>query len=206
MDVQIIAGIDEAGRGPLAGPVVAAACILSVDVFRRRKTYKAWSPFRRIPKHDCLLADSKKLSPEERERSYAWIVANCAYGVGLASAEDIDAIGILKATEQAMREAVTMLERTMTPSLLLIDGKDAFTFPYPHRSIIRGDGTEPCIAAASIIAKVTRDRLMKAEAAKFPHFGFEQHKGYGTPQHQKALREHGMCELHRKSFVKVVHQ
>ena len=204
MDVQIIAGIDEAGRGPLAGPVVAAACILRCEVFRRRKSFKAWSPFRRIPKNDCILADSKALEEEQRENSYKWIVANCAYGIGMASAKDIDTMGILRATEQAMREAVTMLERTMTPDLLLVDGKDAFSFPHPHRSIIRGDGKEPCIAAASIIAKVTRDRLMKAEAAKFPHFGFDQHKGYGTPQHQKALREHGMCELHRRSFVKVV--
>jgi ribonuclease HII len=200
----VIVGIDEAGRGPLAGPVVAAACVLPCPVFKRRRPFSAWSPFQRIPADDCVIADSKALEEIEREAAYAWIVANCPYGVAMTDARDIDEIGILAATERAMQEAVALLARLVTPTYLLIDGKDTFWFDYPHSSIVRGDSEEPAIAAASIIAKVTRDRLMRAEADKFPHYGFSQHKGYGTPQHQEALRAHGPCVLHRKTFLKTV--
>ncbi len=199
----VVVGIDEAGRGPLAGPVVAGACVLTTPLFRRRaKGIHLWSPYERKPENDTYIADSKSLDPEERETAFAWITANCPYGYGMSSAEEIDAMGILAATEKAMNEAVTMLEKVITPTYLVVDGRDGFWFNYPHSSVVRGDQTEPCIAAASIIAKVTRDRWICEAAKKHPEYGFEQHKGYGTPVHQAALLKHGLCPLHRRSFVK----
>jgi ribonuclease HII len=198
----VIVGIDEAGRGPLAGPVVAAACVLPCPVFKRRRNFSAWSPFQRIRDDDCVIADSKALDDAEREAAYGWIVAHCPYGVAMSSAADIDEFGILAATERAMREAVTLLSRLIEPTHLLIDGNDKFSFAYPHTSIIRGDGIEPAIAAASIIAKVTRDRLMRAEADRFPQYGFGKHKGYGTNAHRNAVLLHGPCILHRRTFLK----
>lgn len=201
-DTAILVGIDEAGRGPLAGPVVAAACHLPCSIFRRRRGYGAWSPFPRRKDGEWVLADSKVLEEEDREAAYAWIVAHCPYGVAMTDAHEIDTLGILAATERAMQEAVSMLARSVTPTYLLIDGKDGFWFDYPHSSVIRGDGTEPCIAAASILAKVTRDRLMRSHAETFPQYAFDRHKGYGTEIHHAALREHGPCVLHRRSFLR----
>ena len=201
-ETAVIVGVDEAGRGPLAGPVVAGACAIPMPLFRRRRAFGAWSPRRRARAEDCLIADSKVLTEDERERAYAWITTTCPYGVAMVGADEIDRVGILAATERAMQEAVAMLARAVTPTCLLVDGKDGFWFDYPHSSVVRGDGSEPCIAAASIVAKVTRDRWMTEAASRFPHFAFERHKGYGTERHLEALALHGPCELHRRSFLR----
>ncbi len=197
----LIAGMDEVGRGALAGPVVAGICIVNCELYRRRFSLPRWSPFRRKPAIDCLIADSKQLSPEEREISYRWIVEHCSYGIGIADAEYIEEHGIVPATHLAMKLALQDLQRSCSPVLLLVDGRDPFKFSCPHHSIIRGDVTEPCIAAASIVAKVTRDRLMTGECARFPHYRFDKHKGYGTDEHIRSIRTHGICPLHRRSFL-----
>lgn len=178
-----IAGIDEAGRGALAGPVVAAACILLP-----RKTY----PVR--------IGDSKKMTPAQREESYEWLRKECIIGTGLVAAKEIDRIGILAATEMAMQCAVAEVAAREPHLYLLVDGRDAFWFDHPHSSIVRGDDTEQCIGAASIIAKVTRDRHMIALDAECPHYGFAQHKGYGTPEHYAAIHRHGVLPCHRRTF------
>lgn len=197
MSSTVIIGIDEAGRGPLAGPVVAAAVYLPCPVETHSKG--GW-----VTEHQFRIFDSKQLEEDEREQAYGWIVANCPYGVSLVEAVEIDAIGILEATNRAMQEALSMLAKTITPTYVLVDGRDAFWFDYPHSSVIRGDSQEPCIAAASIVAKVTRDRLMKAHAEIFPQYGFQQHKGYGAPMHIDALQAYGPCELHRKTYLKKI--
>lgn len=178
-----IAGIDEAGRGALAGPVVAAACILVAS--------------KKYPVH---IGDSKKMTPQQREESYMWLTKECIFGTGLVEASEIDRIGILAATEIAMQKAVATVAALEPNLYLLVDGRDAFWFDHPHSSIIRGDDSERCIGAASIIAKVTRDRHMVALDAHFPHYGFAQHKGYGTPEHYAAIHKHGLLPLHRISF------
>lgn len=173
-------GVDEAGRGPWAGPVVAAA------VFLRGNN---------IPG----LNDSKKLTAAQRERLYDIIMQQCAVGIGNASHTEVDRYGIKKATNLAMNRAIK--ELTSIPiELLIIDGNDAFAFPFPHRSFVKGDSLFPAISAASIIAKITRDTMMKKYAKTYPHYGFELHKGYGTALHQAMLRTHGPCPLHRKSY------
>jgi ribonuclease HII len=202
--MSIIAGIDEAGRGALAGPVTAGACVIAVPLFRRRKSFTCWSPFERKRDEDVLIADSKALSPEERERTYEWIIKNCAYGAGSIAAEEIDSRGILAATNEAMLLALAALRSKTDVTELLIDGRDKFRFPLPHRSIIRGDATEPTIAAGSIVAKVTRDRYMREVASQFPHFGFEGHKGYGSELHITTIKSRGPCALHRKSFLRSI--
>jgi ribonuclease HII len=202
--IDIVAGIDEVGRGAVAGPVVAGACILSCDLYRRRHRRKRWSPYKRIPPCDCLIADSKQLTPQERAVSYEWIVAHCVTGIGIVEADDIESDGILAATQLAMLRAVEDLSNRQQPTLLLVDGRDHFQFPHPHRSIIRGDESEPAIAAASIVAKVTRDRLMAAYRTFYPVYGFEHHKGYGTRDHLRHIRRHGCCPLHRLSFLRRV--
>lgn len=181
----IIAGIDEAGRGPLAGPVVAGACI---DI--------------PLLKEHPLIRDSKKLSEEQREEAFAWIEAHCQFGFGIVDASVIDAEGILTATERAMQEALAMLMKKKKPTYLLVDGRDKFWFDIPHSSIIGGDALEPCISAASIIAKVTRDRLMQQEAKRYPLYGFGEHKGYAAPLHIDMLKAHGPCPIHRLHFLR----
>jgi ribonuclease HII len=178
-----ICGIDEAGRGPWAGPVVAAAVIL---------------PAKGRPKG---LADSKLLSPEAREELAAAIRACASVGVGLASPEEIDRINILQATLLAMRRAFGALG--VRPVAALIDGNAAPDLPCPVETIIDGDAHVACISAASIIAKVERDRLMAELCIKFPGYLFAKHKGYGTPEHQRALAELGPCAIHRMSFKPV---
>lgn len=180
----ITAGIDEAGRGPLAGPVVAAACILP--------------KLKRFPRCIC---DSKALKPEEREQAYAWITRHCVIGVGLSGARYVDEKGILAATERAMQQAVTMLAYSVKPTYLLVDGRDKFWFDYPHSSIVDGDALEKCISAASIVAKVSRDHMMQQMDKMFPGYGFAQHKGYGTEMHYAMLRTLGPCGIHRRSFL-----
>ncbi len=195
-----IAGIDEAGRGALAGPVVAGACLIHCELHKRRGAVPWWSPTKRGS--DVKIADSKHLTPEERLRSFAWICEHLPFGVGIVSQEIIDTKGILFANQSAMRRALSMLRTKTDVQHLLIDGRDAFTFALPHTSIIRGDQTEPSIAAASIVAKVTRDLLMCRAEHVFPGYGFDEHKGYGTEPHRTMLRALGLCPLHRRTFVK----
>ena len=183
----LIAGVDEAGRGPLAGPVSAAAVILP-EKFEHP-----------------VLNDSKQLSEARREELYEEIVGGemgvVAWSSAQASVEEIDSMNILQATHLAMARAVGGLDEQ--PDLVLVDGRPVKDFPYSHLGVIKGDGKSLSIAAASIIAKVERDRLMVACAAEFPQYGFEQHKGYGTKQHLEALEKHGACPIHRKTFAPV---
>ena len=180
---QYICGIDEAGRGPLAGPVVAGAVILPKD------------------RPILYLNDSKKLSAKKREALYNEIMTSGAYvGVGIIDAGQIDEINILQATYEAMREAVGKLP--VKPEVLL---NDAVTIPdvdILQVPIIKGDGKSVSIAAASIIAKVTRDRIMEEYDKKYPGYGFAAHKGYGTKAHIEALKEQGPVPIHRKTFIK----
>ena len=181
----VIAGVDEAGRGSLAGPVVAAACVVDDSQLR----------------DDLLVTDSKQMTEDQRNEAFLFLTEQYPHGVGIVEADVIDAIGILAATEQAMQTAVAELSNHITPTYLLVDGRDAFWFDYPHSSIIRGDEQELCIAAASIIAKVTRDRLMVEYDEQFPGYGFGQHKGYGTEYHQEMLLKKGVSSLHRTTFL-----
>jgi ribonuclease HII len=198
----VIAGIDEAGRGALAGPVVAGACVLSsVPLFRRKTSFINWSPSRRKQDQDVLIADSKALSPLQRERAFEWISNYCYVGVGIVSQEVIEQEGILAANERAMQLALERVRQFIQPTFLLVDGRDHFWFDLPHASVIRGDQTEACIAAASILAKVTRDRIMRKWGALIPSYGFETNKGYGTDEHCERIRKHGACALHRRSFL-----
>jgi ribonuclease HII len=183
----VVCGIDEAGRGPLAGPVVAAAVILDR---------------RRIP-HALRygLDDSKKLAPDAREE-FAAILARCArIGIGAASVHEIDRINILQATLRAMRRAVEALG--CQPEIALVDGNRPPTLPCPVKTVIGGDGLSLSIAAASVIAKVTRDRLMKRLAQRYDGYGWETNVGYGTPEHQAALATLGLTPHHRRSFAPV---
>ena len=180
-----IAGVDEAGRGPLAGPVAAAAVILPQGFV-------------------CPgLDDSKKISAPNRERLYERLTGDPAvvWAVATASREEIDRLNILRASHLAMRRAVEALDPP--PEHCLIDGLPVRDFPFPHDAVVRGDGISLSIAAASIIAKVTRDRMMGEIDREFPQFGFAKHQGYGTKAHLEALRIHGPCCHHRRSFQPV---
>lgn len=176
-----VAGVDEAGRGPLAGPVVAAAVILH--------------PARPIQG----LQDSKLLTPSRRAELFGEILESAvAVGVGEVEPETIDRINILEATRRAMREAIDKLP--VVPQLVLTDAVRVVSLPCPQRNLIRGDRRSASIAAASIVAKVTRDRLMAEYDRQFPEYGFARHKGYSTPEHRAALAKHGPCPLHRRTF------
>ncbi len=186
-----IIGIDEAGRGPLAGPVVAAAVLLSLD--------------RKLPRNCFKFNDSKKLTAAEREELYEVVNENAlATGIGIVSAQEIDEINILRATMKAMTLAVMQLEgsfNALKPEILLIDGNYfKTTLSYPFRTIIDGDALSPSIAAASILAKVTRDRIMHKMHEAYPLYNFKQNKGYGTREHRNAIALYGQCAEHRKSF------
>jgi uncharacterized protein (TIGR00252 family) len=181
--IQFIAGIDEVGRGPLAGPVVAAAVILPMG---------------------CKIEgvnDSKKLSAKKREELYDVIRETAlAYSVGVVSQERIDEINILQATYEAMQQAVEGL--SIQPEQILIDAVTIPWVPIPQKGIVKGDAKSISIAAASILAKVTRDRMMEELDEKYPEYGFASNKGYGSAEHIAGIREHGLCPLHRRSFVK----
>lgn len=181
----LVAGIDEAGRGPLAGPVCAAAVVLP-DGFE----------------HD-FLNDSKQLSEGRRERIYEEITVmpGLIWSVVMIHAEEIDRINILRATHAAMRRAT--LELATAPDFVLIDGRPVPNFPLPCQALVKGDTLSLSIAAASVIAKVTRDRFMIAASREHSEYGFEKHKGYGTRGHLAALRLHGPCPLHRRTFAPV---
>jgi ribonuclease HII len=144
------------------------------------------------------------MTPSERDHSYEWIIGACVYGVGSVDALDIDKIGILAATEIAMQQAVKQIAAVQPNLYLLVDGRDRFWFDHPHSSIVRGDQSERCIGAASIIAKVTRDRRMVALHEEFPHYGFDVHKGYGTPEHYSAITKYGFSAMHRRTFCRGV--
>jgi ribonuclease HII len=204
MSDDVIAGIDEAGRGAVAGPVVAGACVVHCGLFRRRHAFPCWSPFKKTRDDDCLIADSKLLSPEERERTFAWIERECVWGVGIVGHDVIDEGGIMYANQTAMLLALEELMAKTHVTSLLVDGRDPYRFPLPHQSVIQGDMLHPQIACASIVAKVTRDRLMRAQSLHFPLYGFERHKGYGTAEHLAQIQEHGACPLHRKTFLRAV--
>ena len=178
-----ICGVDEAGRGPLAGPVVAGACILPSDT------------------EILYLNDSKKLSAKKRGLLYDEICEKAvAYGVGIVSPERIDAINILQATYEAMQQAIAKL--SVTPDLLLVDAVTVPKVPMKQVGIIKGDAKSVSIAAASILAKVTRDRMMMEMDALYPQYGFGQNKGYGSAAHIQAIKEHGACPIHRTTFIK----
>ena len=180
-----VAGIDEAGRGPLAGPVVAAAVILPCGYSQD------------------FLDDSKKVSSKRRDVLYEELTrdSQVCWGVAFAEVSEIDELNILRATHNAMERAALALP--VRPAFCLIDGLDVPGFPLAAKGVVRGDGISLSIAAASIIAKVTRDRRMQELAEEFPVYGFAKHKGYGTQAHMEALREYGPCREHRRSFAPV---
>ena len=181
--IVTICGVDEAGRGPLAGPVCAAAVILP--------------PHLEIPGLD----DSKKLSDKRRRDLFPIIKEQAiAYGIGLASHEEIDEINILQATFLAMRRAIEQLNGKA--EFALIDGNRETDFGLPVKTVVKGDSLSANIAAASVLAKVTRDDIMEAMAEEYPQYGFEIHKGYGTKAHYEALRNHGPSPIHRMTFLK----
>jgi ribonuclease HII len=184
---RMVIGVDEAGRGPLAGPVVAAACVLGADA-------------------PAGLDDSKKLSAKRRAGLEPLIKASCHWALGVVEAEEIDRINIFAATMLAMTRAVGALG--LEPDEVLIDGNMTPQgrhpdWCWPARAIVGGDALEPCISAASILAKEHRDRLMRGYALEHPHYGWERNMGYGTAEHLAALREHGPSPLHRRSFAPV---
>lgn len=175
-----VAGIDEAGRGPLAGPVVAAAVVIWDTGFTER------------------IDDSKKLTARKRERAFIDILKRCDVGIGIVGVEDIDRINILNATLLAMERAIAELKKE--PDYLLIDGRMALQVTQERTCLINGESLSVSIACASIIAKVFRDRLMMEEDRKYPGYGFKKHKGYGTCEHMEAIRKHGLCPIHRQTF------
>ncbi|MCD8322257.1 MAG: ribonuclease HII [Oscillospiraceae bacterium] len=181
--LSLVCGVDEAGRGPLAGPVCAAAVILPMGC--------------ELPG----LNDSKKLTEKQRERLFPLIQERAvAYGVAFASVEEIEEMNILSAALLAMNRAIEQL--SPAPEMALIDGNTTRDIKIPAQSVVGGDGKCACIAAASVLAKVTRDRLMTELAAQYPQYGFEKHKGYGTRAHYAALDEYGPCPAHRMSFLR----
>lgn len=181
----LVAGVDEAGRGPLAGPVVAAAVILPDDFALDG------------------LNDSKKVSAAKREKFYAILTATAEilWAVAEATVEEIDRLNVLRATHLAMARAIENLPRK--PDHALVDGLPVRGLPVKHTAMVGGDGLSLSIAAASIVAKVTRDRLMLEIDAHYPQYGFARHKGYGVREHLEALRNHGPCPVHRRSFQPV---
>lgn len=182
---KIICGIDEAGRGPLAGSVYAAAVILP---------------------EGCIIDgvdDSKKLSEKKREMLFDKIIEECvSYGIGSASEKEIDEINILQATFLAMRRAVDALD--IQPDTALIDGNSKPGLPMREITVVKGDSKSESIAAASILAKVSRDRFMRDAAVKYPQYRFEKHKGYGTKLHYEMIERYGICDIHRKTFLKKI--
>lgn len=181
--VKYIAGIDEAGRGPLAGPVVVASVILPQDSMIEG------------------VNDSKKISESKREKLYEIITKEAiSYGIGIIYQNEIDEINILQATKKGLTEAIKQMD--IKPNIIMVDALNGIdTLGIPYKSIIKGDAKSYSIAAASIIAKVTRDRIMREWDKVYPEYGFGSHKGYGTAKHIAAIREYGPCPIHRKTFI-----
>ena len=187
LELSPIAGVDEAGRGPLAGPVVAACAVIPLDY-----------PF-------YYLNDSKKMSEKRREALFEVLQKEAiAFGIGIVSPERIDEINILQATYEAMREALKDMEKrfSLSPKILLNDAVTIPGIPIPQKAIVHGDAKSLSIAAASVLAKVTRDHIMLEYDEQYPKYGFKQHKGYGTKVHREAILTHGPCPIHRRSFLK----
>ena len=183
---KVIIGVDEAGRGPLAGPVVAAA-VKIIDYDDRF----------------LLINDSKKLSAKKREELFSIIMEKCKVGVGISTVEEIDEINILNATFEAMKRAIAKIDEYY--EIVLVDGNKLIKgYEGAQEAIVKGDGKSMSIAAASIIAKVTRDRLMESCAKDYPMYMFEKHKGYGTKIHIEKIKEHGAASIHRKTFLKKI--
>ena len=190
LELSPIAGVDEAGRGPLAGPVVAACAVIPLDY-----------PF-------YYLNDSKKMSEKRREALFEELQKEAiAFGIGIVSPERIDEINILQATYEAMREALKDMEKcfSLSPNILLNDAVTIPGIPIPQKAIVHGDAKSLSIAAASVLAKVTRDHIMLKYDEKYPEYGFKQHKGYGTKVHREAILTHGPCPIHRRSFLKNIY-
>ncbi len=182
---KIICGVDEAGRGPLAGPVYAAAVVLE-----KGQTIEG-------------VNDSKKLSEKKRELLFDKIINECKdYSIGMASEKEIDELNILQATFLAMKRAVDGL--SVKPDCALVDGNQIPNLDCDVTTVVKGDAKSESIAAASILAKVSRDRYMLEMAEKYPQFGFEKHKGYGTKLHYEMIEKYGICDIHRKTFLKKV--
>jgi len=175
-----VAGLDEAGRGPLAGPVVAAAVVLP-------EGFEA-----------AGIGDSKAMSAKARDTMFDYITSHAVYGIGIAEPGLIDEINILRATDYAMRAALDAIGAAF--DFILVDGRPVPDLPAPSRAIVKGDSLSVSIGAASIVAKVTRDRIMYDLDLKYPQYGFASHKGYGCPMHLQALEQYGPCPCHRKSF------
>ncbi len=184
-DLGIVIGVDEAGRGPLAGPVSVGAAILPEGFSHP------------------VINDSKKLTEKKREALYDELCENkeIQWAVSLVEADEVDEVNVLRATHLGMERAVRSLG--VDPGMCLIDGLTVPNFPFPHEAIVKGDSKSLSIATASIFAKVTRDRIMRAAAVRYPGYGFEKHKGYGTKGHLAALRTLGPCSIHRRSFQPV---
>jgi ribonuclease HII len=181
--IKFIAGVDEAGRGPLAGPVVAAAVIFDKKTFHKE------------------INDSKKIPEKKREELYDWILENClSYGIGIIGHEEIDEINILQASLKAMKHATIQL--SLIPNLILIDGNKSFVSDIKTKTVVKGDTKSFSIAAASIIAKVTRDGIMKEAHDKFPEYMWKQNKGYPTQAHREAVKKFGASPFHRKTFLR----
>jgi len=182
-----LCGVDEAGRGPLAGSVFAAAVVLKRSAL------------------DCaeldILNDSKKLTEKKREALYDFITSNSYWAVAFADIAEIEERNILGATHLAMQRAVNALASQVPPKTVIIDGNSLPVLPFPAYTLVKGDGKSACIAAASVLAKVSRDREMIKLAELYPQYSFEKHKGYGSKAHVAALKEHGPCEIHRPSFL-----
>ncbi len=189
---QLVAGVDEAGRGPLAGPVVAAAVILP----------QAWRDGG-FDERLRDLNDSKQLTEAQREAFFAILTAHpeIRHGIATVDAAVIDRINILQATHRAMNEALAQFQPP--PEHVLVDGRSVKSMKFPQTALVKGDSLSYSIAAASVLAKVTRDRLMLEFDVEFPGYGFAAHKGYGTPQHLAAIAEHGPCPIHRRSFAPI---
>jgi ribonuclease HII len=187
---KLIAGVDEAGRGPLAGPVVAAAVVLPCG----------WSETG-LDSRLRGLNDSKQLTEAQREEYYAILTSHpeIRYAIASADAEVIDRINILQATHRAMNQALAQLQPP--PEHVLVDGRPVKSMPFPHTALVKGDACSYSIAGASVLAKVTRDRLMREMDQRYPGYGFAVHKGYGTPQHLAAIQALGPCPIHRRSFA-----
>ncbi|MCX6170044.1 MAG: ribonuclease HII [Ignavibacteriales bacterium] len=181
--IKLIAGVDEAGRGPLAGPVVAAAVIFDKNTFHKE------------------INDSKQVTEKKREELYVWILENClSYGIGIIGHEEIDEINILQASLKAMKHAASKL--SLIPNLILIDGNKSFISDIKTKTVVKGDAKSFSIAAASIIAKVTRDGIMKEAHNKFPEYLWNRNKGYATLAHREAVKKFGASPIHRKTFLK----
>lgn len=202
---QVIVGVDEVGRGPLAGPVVTAACVIKdVHFFTANNTLeKSWD----------LVRDSKSLSEKQRIQAYAFVEEHFYVGLGMSTPETIDRINILQATFLAMKKAIVAMEREMERDhalvhverlIVLVDGNQKIpNFTREQACVAKGDQIVKTIAAASVIAKVTRDKMMKAYDNMYPQYGFGLHKGYGTKIHMQALKQYGATPIHRKSFAPV---